>query len=1056
MLRSLSATLLAFLLLGNPSLSAQDKPTPKVYEQAPEKLESQKPEPKEPAKTNAVDSKSLFADAPNPEWIWGSDPNATYRLATTFTSKANSIARVRVACDNACTIRVNGKTAGTHQEWQAPLELDIGPMLVDGENRIEAEVSNQGGPSGFLLQGVVLQGEKKSYLVSSGKWQATTTADSTPKESKVVAAYGSAPWGKVLDNQASTATQSGLFATLPGFQVERLFTVPKEELGSWVCLGVDPKGRLIASDQEGKGLCRITPPAIGDDSQKTKVEHLTVPITSAQGMLFAFDSLYLSVNGGPGSGLYRLRDTDGDDQYDEVKKLKDFRGGGEHGPHALRLSPDGKSIVVLCGNHTDPPYDVPEMKTNEKYRSRIPANWSEDHLLPRMWDANGHAVGRMAPGGWVAYTDPNGESWDVYSIGYRNPYDMDFNKDGELFVYDADMEWDIGSPWYRPTRVSHASSGSEFGWRSGTGKWPTYYADSLPPLVEIGPGSPVGVEFGFNATFPKKYQDALYICDWTFGTMYAIHMTPDGSSYRGTKEEFISRTPLPLTDVVIGKDGAMYFSVGGRGTQSELYRVTYTGPKVAPANDVVSREVKELRELRRWAETFHGSSKAHRKNASDGDIKKLIDTMGSDDRYVAYAARVALEAQDPSRWTSQIATAKNPNARIIGAIALAHQSDWTSDQLADLLMKIDIKSLKPVQEMNWHRALQVALARHGKPSEGVQAKLLAMLEPMFPRSKGPTALGSKKTAIAEVTPEYLDRELITELIFLESKVVVSRALAMMEGKATTGEDISGLLERNRGYGGAIADSLRNQPNQQEVHFAFMLRNAKVGWSTADKQKYFEWTRKAHQWSGGASYQKFIENIATEAFENSTDVERLAVETAGLRKPYQVPELPKPQGPGKDWQLDELAKLAEAGLQNRNLEKGAVAYAAVRCVVCHRFGGQGGSTGPDLTQAAGRFSQRDLIDAIINPSKVVSDQYRATKVVTDSGEILVGRVIAEDKEKITLLTDPENSTKLRTIPLKEIESRMLSEVSVMPKDLLNTLNQDEVLDLLAYLLSKGKR
>ncbi len=69
----------------------------------------------------------------------------------------------------------------------------------------------------------------------------------------------------------------------------------------------------------------------------------------------------------------------------------------------------------------------------------------------------------------------------MFSIGYRNPYDMDFNRDGELFVYDADMEWDMGMPWYRPTRVVHATSGSEFGWRSGSGKWPTYYADSLPP-----------------------------------------------------------------------------------------------------------------------------------------------------------------------------------------------------------------------------------------------------------------------------------------------------------------------------------------------------------------------------------------------------------------------------------------------------------------------------------------------------------------------------------------------------------------------------------------------
>ena len=211
-------------------------------------------------------------------------------------------------------------------------------------------------------------------------------------------------------------------------------------------------------------------------------------------MLWAFDSLYFSVNGGPGSGLYRAKDSDNDDQFDQCVKLKEFRGGGEHGPHALRLSPDGTRIFVIAGNHTLPPFNPGEELTNKDYTSRVPTNWAEDHLLPRMWDAGGHAVGIMAPGGWIASTDADGKTWDIYSIGYRNPYDMAFNADGELFAYDADMEWDVGMPWYRPTRVVHATSGSEFGWRSGSGKWPNHYADSLPPMVNIGPGSPKAVD----------------------------------------------------------------------------------------------------------------------------------------------------------------------------------------------------------------------------------------------------------------------------------------------------------------------------------------------------------------------------------------------------------------------------------------------------------------------------------------------------------------------------------------------------------------------------------
>ena len=126
---------------------------------------------------------------------------------------------------------------------------------------------------------------------------------------------------------------------------------------------------------------------------------------------------------------------------------------------------------------------------------------------------------------------------------------------------------------------------SEFGWRNGAGKWPAYYPDSLPAVVDIGPGSPTGVCFGYGAKFPAKYQDAFFICDWSYGKLYAVHLTPEGAAYTGEAEEFVSGTPLPLTDVVIQpEDGAMYFAIGGRNTQSGLYRVTYTGSEsTAPA-----------------------------------------------------------------------------------------------------------------------------------------------------------------------------------------------------------------------------------------------------------------------------------------------------------------------------------------------------------------------------------------------------------------------------------------------------------------------------------------
>ncbi len=130
----------------------------------------------------------------------------------------------------------------------------------------------------------------------------------------------------------------------------------------------------------------------------------------------------------------------------------------------------------------------------------------------------------------------------------------------------------MGSPWYRPTRINPCVSGADYGWRSGSCKWPEYYADSLPATVNIGPGSPTGVTAGTGAKFPAKYQRAIYAADWTYVTKSAIHSTPKGGSYESVKEEFVSGRHLPFTDMPIHpKDGAMYFATGGcRKTQSDF------------------------------------------------------------------------------------------------------------------------------------------------------------------------------------------------------------------------------------------------------------------------------------------------------------------------------------------------------------------------------------------------------------------------------------------------------------------------------------------------------
>ena len=378
----------------------------------------------------------------------------------------------------------------------------------------------------------------------------------------------------------------------PGFKAELLKSASKEE-GSWISMAIDDRGRLYIASQGKKaaleeeargGLWRVTLDAQGRVAQWDKIP---VPIGDAMGMLWAFDSLYVSGEGPEGRAIYRLKDSKGTDTLDSWTLFKKVpNGDGEHGVHALVLGPDGKSIYIVHGNTTPL---VEGISADSPYR-----NYADDDLLPRVRDPGSPFGDRVkSPYGCILKTDENGTKWELFAAGLRNPYDIAFNADGELFTYDADSERDVGDPWYRPTRILHLVPGGEYGFREDTAKWPDYYADSLPAVVNIGLGCPTGVKFGTQSNFPTRYRSAFFVLDWTFGRILAIHMHPKGASYTAHNdvppwrlaeplksddvEEFLRGKGMPVTAMQFGKDGAMYFTVGGRGTQAALYRVSWIG-----------------------------------------------------------------------------------------------------------------------------------------------------------------------------------------------------------------------------------------------------------------------------------------------------------------------------------------------------------------------------------------------------------------------------------------------------------------------------------------------
>jgi putative heme-binding domain-containing protein len=153
-------------------------------------------------------------------------------------------------------------------------------------------------------------------------------------------------------------------------------------------------------------------------------------------------------------------------------------------------------------------------------------------------------------------------------------------------------------------------------------------------------------------------------------------------------------------------------------------------------------------------------------------------------------------------------------------------------------------------------------------------------------------------------------------------------------------------------------------------------------------------------------------------------------------------------------VDEVDAVAQKKTEGFDFERGKLMFAVAQCYKCHRMGGQGGIQGPDLTSAGGRFSVRDMLVAVVEPSKEISDQYQASQFLLEDDSVVVGRVANLNGEDLMIQTnmlDPGNFTNLKRQDIVEVRQ---SQVSPMPSGLLDTLNEQEILDLMAYLRSGG--
>lgn len=791
------------------------------------------------------------------------------------------------------------------------------------------------------------------------------------------------------------ATSVSQISIAPGFRVELLRSAQPEE-GSWISMTFDSQGRVILAEDVA-GLRRVT---LGETPESTTVERIpgTENFKHCRGVLFAHDSIYLSETNG--RGIHRLRDLDGDGAFEEAQLLVPlvYQSRYGHGANQLRLGPDGMIYIAIGNDVTFPEkrsLDSPYLKTDNDWLLPSPRDGAPD---PRS--------------GYILKMSPDGSQQTVLCGGLRNQVDIDFNSDGEMFTWDADMEWDVGLPWYRPTRFNHIVSSGEYGWRWGTGKWPNWYPDSLPSNLDTGLGSPTGITFGTRSNWPRRYRDSLYAADWQHGRLLRVEMVEKGASYQGSYEVFAEGTPLNICDMEFGPDGALYFITGGRGSQSGLYRITlkeqepgHEGTGDTSKSLPRSREAAKARQTRRELEALHV------RTAID-QIPFIWSHLGSDDPWIRFAARLALEHQPVDSWRNQLSKEPDSRARHTALMALARKGA-SADQALILKEILDWNdSEADPDELVWMlRTLQLTLIRQGVPEATDRVALLNKLNDLT---------NSDRFAVNWLLGELL--------VALDSPRAVE---FLVEELASAGTQ------------------------EEQIQYIKTLMQAKSGWTPDSRQAVLNWLNQNKQLPGGRLVGAALTGFREDFPATFTDEEREQFSK-------QLEELALPPGDADDsgllvsrpfvqnWTLNDLLAVLEAvEPKARNREAGRKILSQALCLRCHQFGDRGSHVGPDLTNIGKRFDTRALLESIIDPSHQIDPKYSNSIYVLEDGQVISGRAAAVSRDRISVEVDQLTGKTIVVLRAEIVESK-LSPVSPMPTGLLNTFTKEEIADLLSFL------